>query len=113
MRLASKLEAKFALYWKGCGGPELATEFPFFVTRKWRFDFAHLQTRTAFEIEGGIWTNSRHTRGQGFSNDCEKYNTAVLCGWRVFRLTGKMITTSYVTELIRNLGPHVSEGHHD
>ena len=87
----SALEKTFLFKWKACQGPELAREFVFHPTRKWRFDFAHVESRTAIEIEGGIWTASRHTTGRGFSNDCEKYNEAALRGWAVFRLTDAMI----------------------
>lgn len=87
----STLEKTFLFKWKVCQGPALEREFVFHPSRKWRFDFAHLESRTAIEIEGGIWTASRHTTGRGFSNDCEKYNEAALRGWAVFRLTGDMI----------------------
>ena len=39
--------------------------------------------KVAVEIEGGTWNAGRHTRlPRGFAQDCEKYNTAVVCGWR-------------------------------
>jgi hypothetical protein len=43
----------------------------------------------AIEIEGGIYTNGRHTRGKGFANDMEKYNEATAMGWHIFRVTPK------------------------
>ena len=67
-------------------------EYVFYPGRKWAFDFAFLGTWTAVEIEGGTWTGGRHTRGRGFSNDCEKYNAAQMEGWTVFRFTSDMIT---------------------
>ena len=45
----------------------------------------------AVEVEGGVWTGGRHTRGKGFEADCEKYNAATERGWRVLRVTPKMI----------------------
>ena len=51
----SRLEAKFALYWRGLGGPPLEREFRFHPERKWRADFAHIESRTLIEIEGGIY----------------------------------------------------------
>jgi len=41
----------------------------------------------AAEIEGGAWTQGRHTRGKGFIADMEKYNCAVLMGWHILRFT--------------------------
>jgi hypothetical protein len=66
--------------------PPLVPEFKFCSTRKWRFDFCDFPTMLAFEIEGSIWGGrGRHVRGQGFSDDCEKYNEAAILGWRVLR----------------------------
>ena len=97
---ASRLEKRFALYWRGLNGPELKPEHAFHPTRKWRFDFAHLQSRVAIEIEGGTWTRGGHSRGEGYQKDCEKYNEATRLNWRVFRLTGKMITAENVLSII-------------
>lgn len=88
---ASKLEAKFARLWSDVGGPDLVREHRFHATRKWRADFAHLPSRTLIEIEGGAW-GGRHTRGDGFLRDAEKYLEAYLQGWSVVRLTSEQLT---------------------
>jgi hypothetical protein len=64
-------------------------EVQFFPGRKWRFDFAWPDIKLALEIEGGIWVedNSAHRAPLKFINDMEKYNTAMLEGWRVIRVT--------------------------
>ena len=54
--------------------------------RRFRFDFALLDKMVAFEIDGGIWTNGRHTRGKGFEQDALKHFHAELQGWHVYRL---------------------------
>lgn len=76
---------------KSFGLKEPVREFKFHQTRKWRFDFAYPEIRLAVEVEGGIWSGGRHTRGAGFEGDCEKYNEAAVDGWRVVRLTPKMV----------------------
>jgi very-short-patch-repair endonuclease len=86
LRGKSKLERSFMLYWEALGLAELESEFQFDPDRKWRFDFAAPAARVAVEIEGGVWSKGRHTRGAGFVADCEKYNSAALKGWAVFRL---------------------------
>lgn len=68
-------------------GVECVKEYRFHPKRMWRFDYAIPQHKIALEVEGGIWTRGRHTRPQGFLGDVDKYNTATLMGWRVFRVT--------------------------
>jgi very-short-patch-repair endonuclease len=62
------------------------TQYKFSPTRRWRSDFYIPAKKVLIEIEGGIWTNGRHTRGRGFINDCEKYNYATLSGYNVIRI---------------------------
>ena len=101
----SRLEAKFALYWRGLSGPELQREFVFHAERKWRADFAHAESRTLIEIEGGIHLagGGRHNRAAGFIADAEKYLEAFLAGWSVVRLTAPQITAPNVERLIQRI----------
>ncbi len=67
-------------------------EYKFHNTRKWRIDYAWPEQKLAIEIEGGIWSNGRHTRSKGFINDIEKYNEIVLYGFSLLRIpSGKTI----------------------
>ena len=66
-------------------------EYKFHELRRWRFDFVWVGLKLAVECEGGTWSGGRHTRGSGFADDCEKYNQAVLDGWRVLRFTSEQI----------------------
>lgn len=84
-------EETFALHCKAHGfTPE--REFKFCNGRKWAFDFAFPESKVAIEIEGGTrFGKSRHSRGQGFVNDCEKYNAATRLGWKVYRYSTEMV----------------------
>lgn len=66
------------------------------IGRKFRADFVHLENKVLIEIEGGIYSNGRHTRGNGFSNDCDKYNIATIFGWKVIRLTQHQLIDDYI-----------------
>ena len=82
-----------------------------FCQRKWAADFAFPEARLLVEVEGGVWTQGRHVRGQGFINDCRKYNEAVLLGWRLLRFTPQMVDDGTALQTIeRALGVTQSEG---
>lgn len=65
--------------------PAPRCEVLFHPLRRWRFDFAWHDRMIAAEVEGGIFIRGRHASPAGFIKDAEKYNTAALLGWRVFR----------------------------
>lgn len=76
---------------KADGLPMPTPEYRFHPTRRWRFDWCWPERKIALEIEGGVWTKGRHTRGKGFMGDMAKYNAAALQGYRVFRCTPNQI----------------------
>ena len=92
-RAASDLERLMALHIKAAKLPEPVLEHRFAPPRRWRFDFAWPAQPVALEVEGGVWSGGRHTRGSGFSADAEKYNAAVLMGWRVLRVTADHVNS--------------------
>jgi len=79
--------------------PGAVPEYQFDGTRKWRFDWAWPAQRVALEIEGGIYGRGKkcpacgrravagHTSIQRLKTDMEKYNAAVILGWRLIRVT--------------------------
>jgi len=83
------------------GLPTPEREYRFHNERLWRFDFAYPLQFLAIEVEGGTWQKSRHTSGEGFQKDCEKYNTAALMGWTVLRFTTTMINSGEAIKTIR------------
>lgn len=88
----SHLEETLDQQMRLCDMPPFECEYQFDATgRKWKFDFAWPALKIAVEVEGGVWANGRHNRGQGFINDTEKYNAAAAAGWRVLRYTSEAI----------------------
>ncbi len=68
-------------------------EYRFNPRRRWRADFAHPELKILAELEGGIWIRGRHTRGEGYINDMEKYNSATVLGYKVLRYTPEQMDT--------------------
>jgi len=87
----SVIEEMFAQHVRAQKLPAPEREFRFDPTRRWRMDFAWPVQRVAVEVEGGIHSGGRHTRGTGFEQDARKYLAAMLAGWVVVRVTGKMV----------------------
>lgn len=81
---------------------EIETEYIFARPRLWRFDFAIAELRLAIEIEGGIYTSGRHTRGKGYHSDMIKYRTATYLGWDVVRYTPDEVNKAQTYEEIIN-----------
>jgi hypothetical protein len=66
------------------GAPAPVSEWQFALpARAWAFDYAWPEVRLALEVQGGIFSFGRHTTGEGFGRDMEKWNAAVALGWFV------------------------------
>ena len=76
------------------------TEFRFHPERKWRSDFRIDGYPILVEVEGGAHSNGRHTRGSGYTADCEKYSQASILGWRVIRGTTEQVKKGLVLKWI-------------
>ena len=96
---ANGLTVKFEHLWQEWGGPELIKEYRFHVSRRWRFDYYHEPTKTAVELEGGLYSGGRHTRADGFRGDIEKYNAAAMQGITVLRLGTGQVDAAHVAEI--------------
>jgi len=70
--------------------------------RKFRFDCANPSLKIAIEIEGGLWMNGKHNRPLGYIQNMEKYNLAVLEGWKILRYASETLNkTPY--KIIRDI----------
>ena len=85
------------------GLPRPEREWKFEVKRRWRFDYAWPEKMVALEVEGGVWTGGRHTRGAGFVRDMEKYNRAAVLGWRLLRVTPDKLVSFGTFEMLREI----------
>jgi len=81
-------------------GYKFVREHRFHPVRRWRFDLAHVESKTAIEIEGGIWTKGRHTRPKGYIKDMEKYNAAIELGWVILRYSTEQMKKTETYEQI-------------
>ena len=88
----SNLEAAFSVWLEQNPDiPEPVTELRFSPPRKWRFDFAWPEHLVAVEIEGGLYKGGRHQSLNGFLQDAEKYEAALVKGWTVYRVPGPWV----------------------
>lgn len=93
----------FCSYLKQNGIEIPKSEFKFHEKRKWRFDYAWVKQKVALEVEGGVWTSGRHTRGSGFLGDMEKYNAASVLGWRIVRVTPSTLLKLDTIKMIKEI----------
>ena len=71
--------------------PSVVPEYSFYPARKWKSDYAIVEHKILIEIEGGVWTQGRHTRGEGYSDDLIKYNMANKLGFMLLRYTPQQL----------------------
>lgn len=96
--MTSHLEQQFAELWLSLYPTiDLHSEYRFSPPRRYRWDFCHLESKVAIEIQGGVWMGkSGHSGGTGVLKDYEKLCLAAAKGWRVFLLAESMITDEYL-----------------
>lgn len=108
--MSSHLENQFADLWLyHYPDIDLVSEHRFASPRRYRWDFAHLETKIGIDIQGGTWMRrSGHSGGTGVRKDCEKMCVAAANGWRVFLLTGDMITCENIELISRTIASSLS-----
>lgn len=78
-------------------------EYKFHPKRKWRADFFITNTKILVEVEGGIWSGGRHTRGKGYLGDMEKYNEAAMMGFTVLRFSTEQVKSGLAVQQIEKM----------
>lgn len=69
--------------------------------RRFRWDFVVPHHCLLIEVDGGTWSNGRHSRGSGIEKDCEKQSLAAVNGWLVIRVTGAQVKSGQALEWIQ------------
>ena len=95
--------SRFERLLRSVGLPAPVREHRFHPVRRWRFDYAWPEQRVALEVDGGVWTGGRHTRGAGFIKDMEKLNAATVAGWRVVRVVPGKLCSSATVGMLESL----------
>jgi very-short-patch-repair endonuclease len=78
-------------------------EFKFHPERKWKADFHLVGKKILVEVEGGIWSRGRHTRGKGYIGDMEKYNAATMMGFQVIRFSTDQVKSGHAIQQIEKM----------
>ncbi len=108
-RLVSDLADELAAQISLCGLPEPVREYRF-SRRRWRFDLCWPDRMLALEVEGLTRAGGRHQLVEGYEEDCVKYSAAVLAGWRLLRVTGRMVRDGRALALVEMALKEVSGG---
>jgi hypothetical protein len=76
-------------------------EYQFDRERRWKADF-FIQPDWLIEVEGATaFGKSRHSKGEGFENDCRKYGAATVAGYKVLRFSTAMVKSGEAIDFIR------------
>lgn len=103
LKNSSDLERAFAFHLRRHKLRGFVTEYPFggiSGNRQWRFDVAWPEEKVACEVMGGLQSNGKHSREEGYMNDAIKSFEAQLLGWKVFAITPAMIEEDRTAMLI-------------
>ncbi|MCO8085009.1 DUF559 domain-containing protein [Acinetobacter lwoffii] len=101
-KVSNEFEAKLARELKALK-INFEQEFYFHPERKWRADFHLIDKKILVEVEGGIWSGGRHTRGKGYIGDMEKYNAATMMGFQVIRFSTDQVKSGHAIQQIEKM----------
>lgn len=87
-------------------GIPFAQEVRFHPVRRWRFDYIVTTTKIAVEVNGGLYSSGRHSRGAGAEKDMEKLNEALILGWRVIVVSPRHVKDGRALEWVKRALGH-------
>lgn len=88
-------------------------ELQFAKPRRWRIDVAFPLHLLAVEIDGGVWSRGRHSRGAGMLADMEKTAALAARGWRLIRCSPQHVADGTALAWVREAiagGAHGARG---
>ena len=92
---------------------EVVSEYRFYPSREWRFDYAIPAVKVAIEVEGGIWNGGRHFRPEGYKRDLEKYNEAAALSWLLIRtIPSELLELRTIHLIVRTVNYRLTERKH-
>ena len=65
--------------------------------RSYLIDFAVVDKKIGFEVDGGMWIKGRHLTPTGFMKDARKYVRAAQLGWYLFHIPGEWLKGTRIT----------------
>ncbi len=82
------------------GLPTPTAEWRFHSARRWRWDLAWIAELLAVEVDGGIHSGGRHTRGKGWEGDVRKIEAGRALGWQVIRVSPGMVRSGEALQFV-------------
>lgn len=95
-----KYDKDIVIAWFAEHGLTASPEYKFHPTRKWRFDFL-FANRVALEVQGGLFSGGRHSRGASLLKEHEKLNNAACMGYRVLYCIPQNLCMQETLDMIR------------
>lgn len=86
-RPKSEPEELLAFQLKAIKAPLFERQFRIHPKRKFLADFYFPVSRLVVEVDGGVFTHGRHSRGAGITRDCEKTAYIAAMPARLLRVT--------------------------
>jgi very-short-patch-repair endonuclease len=119
-RPETALELALHLHMRALRLPEPEWGYRWHPVRRWRADAAWPERRLLLEVEGGVTPfrdkrtgelrQGRHTSILGYEGDCLKYSEAAICGWRLIRVTRRMVDDGRAVALVERALRATTEG---